>query len=121
MDENSDNDDPEMSKRNIELIITDAPVEVINTQNALYHEILEQEIPSTAYTFSVKINDVKPEDFYESTAFNSTLLDYLSELTEDTQCWSVTGLHENGRNKIPHIHIHYITSVCVVKNFQVLL
>jgi len=110
MEENSDNSDTEMPKRNIELIITDQPTEVINTENALYHDILEKEIPDTAYTFSVKINDVKPEDFYDSIAFSEPLLAYLTELTEDTQHWSVTGLHENGRNKIPHIHIHYITS-----------
>lgn len=49
MEENSDNSDTEMPKRNIELIITDQPTEVINTENALYHDILEKEIPDTAY------------------------------------------------------------------------
>lgn len=110
MDENSDNSDTEMPKRNIELIITDTPTEVIETETSLYHDLLEKEIPDTAYTFSVKINDVKPEAFYDSTAFSEPLLSYLNELTEDTQHWVVTGLHENGRNKIPHIHIHYITT-----------
>lgn len=86
-------------------------MEVLGEPNINYPEQLEEVIPDDATCISVKVN-LDDGEYSESQFVPPHMSDIIAYLKDSGVeiISSTAGVHLEGRNQIPHIHYHFITS-----------
>jgi len=67
-------------------------------------QVFEESIPDDAMVVNVKFNKIKEDEFYPN------VKSYITDKLNARVLYSSAGIHKNGKNAVPHIHYHFITT-----------